>query len=286
MPCKLREGTGASRCTPCRHCPPTTRSSTAGSRTGTGTAGGTHQVPERCASPQPLTPCRGTRPGAPEPARPQCPGAQVSRGRGAMRGQLCSGKVPGVTPPAQPRDTGTTRERPAHGRDLPSGRAASSPSLTARDGAAAWDPPHGSQPIPGPCAESCGPAPCLPPSRATRTPLMGTTRSLLPHHAGGSRGTLTAGQGAWQRAGLPAVPWGPQRGQPLCLGVPSARAAPARVSLGVGNGELCRLGQAPAELGHTGHVPTERCWGTQQSWAAWGRARGRCQPRCPGGCLL
>lgn len=126
----------------------------------------------------------------------------------------------------------------------------------------------------------------LPASRATGTLLAGTTRSLLSHPAGGSRGTLTAGEGAWQRAGLPAVPWGPQRGQPLSLGVPSARAAPAPMSLGVGSRELRQPGQAPAKLGHTGHVPTERCWGTGQSWAAWGRAWGRCQPRCPGGCLL
>lgn len=54
--------------------------------------------------------------------------APEPRGRRALWGQLCHGKVPGVTPPAQPRDTGTTRERPAHGRDLPGGRAASSPS--------------------------------------------------------------------------------------------------------------------------------------------------------------
>lgn len=207
--------------------------------------------------------------------------APEPRGRRALWGQLCHGKVPGVTPPAQPRDTGTTRERPAHGRDLPGGRAASSPSPQLGMGQLL-----GTCRYPGPCPESCGPAPCLPPSRATGTLLAGTPRSLLSHPVGGSGGTLTAGEGAWQRAGLPAVPWGPQRGQPLSLGVPSAWAAPAPMSLGDGSRELRQPGQAPAELGHTGHVPTERCWGTGQSWAAWGRAWGRCQPRCPGGCLL
>lgn len=216
-PTRERGLQAASPCTPHRHCPPPLAAAPPAAGRARARLG-THTSPRALClamAPRSVPRDKAECPRAGEAAVPRSP---VSGDRRALWGQLRRGKVPGVTPPARPRDTGTTRERPAHGRDLPGGRAASSPSPQLGMGQllATCRTALGRSQVPAPRAAAPHPA-CLqghrdPPGRDNEVPSVPS--------CGVSRGTLTAGEGAWQRAGLPAVPWGPQWANPCLWGYP------------------------------------------------------------------
>lgn len=172
--------------------------------------------------------------------------APEPRGRRALWGQLCHGKVPGVTPPAQPRDTGTTRERPAHGRDLPGGRAASSPS-----------PQLGMGQLLGTCRTALG---------RSRVP---APKAAAPHPA-------------CLPLGPPGPSWRGHRG-PFCPILWGAQGAPSQLGRGPGRGQgslLCRgvpRGANPCLWGYpVPGQPLHPCpWGMEAGSCV---SRGRLQP--------
>lgn len=204
-------------------------------------------------------------PRAGEAAVPRSP---VSGDRRALWGQLRRGKVPGVTPPARPRDTGTTRERPAHGRDLPGRRAASSPSPQLGMGQllATCCTALGRSQVPAPRAAAPHPA-CLqghrdPPGGDNEVPSVPSCWGLTGHsHSWG--GGLAEGRAPCCAVGSPERPT-PVSGGTQCPGSPCTRVPggwkQGAASAGAGSSRAGAHGSRPhrevlgdgAELGSLG----------------------------------